>query len=219
MSTPKTGGGRPKSYKDAAGKKLPGVTTITGRFKESGGLLHWAWQQGIDGLDYRASRDAAADAGHAAHAAIDAVVHDQPEPVCPPEHAEAVASCVVAFKAWLGQNRCEIIETETPLISEAHRFGGTFDWLLRIDGKLWLGDLKTGNRIYSDMLAQMGAYSVLLRERGDEVAGVVLLRVGKEHGDFHAHTWPAPVLTMGEEMFLGMRRLYDLDSQLKKAVG
>ena len=35
--------GRPKAgYKNAAGEKVPGVTTVIGRFKDSGALLHWA---------------------------------------------------------------------------------------------------------------------------------------------------------------------------------
>lgn len=37
MATPKQG------YYNKAGKRIPGTTTILGRFKESGGLIHWAW--------------------------------------------------------------------------------------------------------------------------------------------------------------------------------
>ena len=35
--------------KDHRGNRLPSVTTIIGRFKESGGLLYWANQQGLEG--------------------------------------------------------------------------------------------------------------------------------------------------------------------------
>jgi len=44
--------------------RIPGTTTVIGRFKESGGLIYWAWDQGQQGLDYRQTRDAAADAIH-----------------------------------------------------------------------------------------------------------------------------------------------------------
>ena len=37
----------PIIYKDHRGNRLPSVTTIIGRFKESGGLLYWANQQGL----------------------------------------------------------------------------------------------------------------------------------------------------------------------------
>ncbi len=33
-------------YKTQDGKRAPGVTTIIGRFKDSGGLLWWAFEQG-----------------------------------------------------------------------------------------------------------------------------------------------------------------------------
>ncbi len=43
MGTPKEG-----YYVD--GKRVPGVTSILGRFKESGGLIHWSWKIAFDGL-------------------------------------------------------------------------------------------------------------------------------------------------------------------------
>jgi len=43
MATPKEG-----YYVD--GKRVPGVTTILGRFKESGGLIHWSWGIPFAGL-------------------------------------------------------------------------------------------------------------------------------------------------------------------------
>ncbi len=36
-------------YRDADGKRIPGVTTIIGRFKESGALIRWAYGRGRDG--------------------------------------------------------------------------------------------------------------------------------------------------------------------------
>ena len=57
------------------GKRVPGVTTILGRFKESGGLIQWAYNCGRDGIDMNAARDNAANAGALAHALIDADIH------------------------------------------------------------------------------------------------------------------------------------------------
>ena len=75
MTKTKSGGGRPTAYRLEDGTRVPGVTTITNKFKDSGGLIHWAWQCGIDGVDYRAKRDEAGDVGHLAHAAVDADVN------------------------------------------------------------------------------------------------------------------------------------------------
>ena len=57
------------------GTRVPSVTTVLGRFKESGPLIHWAWGLGIQGKDYREERDKAADAGTLAHAAVAAWAH------------------------------------------------------------------------------------------------------------------------------------------------
>ena len=60
------GGGRPDAYRGADGKKLPSVTTVLSRFKESGGLIRWAYGQGQakergEINDLYDSRDAAAN--------------------------------------------------------------------------------------------------------------------------------------------------------------
>jgi hypothetical protein len=60
MAHPKGG------YRDADGQRIPGVTTVIGRFKESGGLIRWAYNRGREGEDLYDSRDKAAEAGTAA---------------------------------------------------------------------------------------------------------------------------------------------------------
>ena len=62
MSRPKGG------YKLADGTKVPGVTTVIGKLKDAGPLMYWAWQQGVEGKDFRETRDAAASAGTVVHA-------------------------------------------------------------------------------------------------------------------------------------------------------
>src|SRR5207247_1837939 len=64
--------GRPAGgYKLPNGQPVPGVTTILSRFKESGGLLYWAWSQGRDGKELYEDRDRAAEVGTVAHALVE----------------------------------------------------------------------------------------------------------------------------------------------------
>lgn len=216
----KRGQGRPvKGYRTASGERVPGVTTILGRFKESGGLIHWAWKCGIDGINYRDARDKAASAGSIAHQWIDDHVHGQDLtefPEASREDLDLAASGFDAFLEWFAQTRVQIIETETPLVSEEYRFAGTFDALAEIGGRLVLLDWKTSNATYSDYVCQLAAYRQLLRERGDDVATAQLLRVGKQYADFHLHAYPAGVLDMAWEFFRGARELYDIDKKLRK---
>jgi hypothetical protein len=61
-------------YVLADGTSVPSVTTVIGRWKESGGLIHWAWKLGMEGRDYRDVRDSAASSGTIAHAMVDASI-------------------------------------------------------------------------------------------------------------------------------------------------
>jgi PD-(D/E)XK nuclease superfamily len=226
VSAPTSGGGRPSSYKTADGKRVPGVTTILSRFKESGGLIHWAWNLGMQQIDYKTARDDAGSVGSYAHSLIDDHIHDRPAGAPPESLTENMAasarSALAAFQEWSTQVGLRILDTERALISEKFRFGGTYDAIGEANGKLILLDWKTSNRIYPEYVCQLGAYRQLLRETSDGKPtpdAACLLRVGKEMGDFHYHSFPAQVLDLGWEAFEKMRALYDIDAQLKKVVG
>ena len=75
MPTPK------KGYYLSDGSRVPSVTTVIGRFKDAGGLIHWAWKEGSEGRDYRETRDAAASVGTFAHAMVNAHIHNEPAKV------------------------------------------------------------------------------------------------------------------------------------------
>lgn len=216
---------RPKAgYRIEDGTRVPGVTTIIGRFKESGGLIHWAWNLGMEGKDYRAERDKAADAGTLAHAMIEAFIQGQDPGAVEGEESllEKARQGYQAFRLWLGQTRIEIKETEMALVSEEHRFGGTPDAVgCTPNGEYVLLDWKTSNRIYADYLIQLAAYQLLWEESHSmlPLKTFHLLRFGKEFADFHHHSWPREALEVATEAFLHMRALYDMDKRLKGIAG
>jgi hypothetical protein len=216
-----TGGGRPSIYRLADKTRVPGVTTVLGKFKDPGGLIHWAWELGRDGVDYRDARDKAGDAGSIAHQWIDDEVHGRALTIVPttPEAEKALVG-FDAFRKWRHGVNLEIIDTERPLVSELHRFGGTYDALCMVDGLVTLLDWKTSNRVYTEHVAQLAAYRQLIRENTKkEVNGARLLRVGKELGDFHDHSFPPAALDLGWERFQASLWLFNADARLKKAAG
>jgi len=223
------GGGRPAAYKTKDGKRVPGVTTVTKRFQESGGLIRWAFNCGRDGIDMDRVRDDAADAGHIAHGWVDDTIHGRQlkeHPELTEDQLAGPRNALSAFVEWRDQVKLEIIATEVPLISEELRFGGTFDALFRIKGRLVLGDWKSGNRVYGEHLAQLGGYAILIEETGfleqfggGTLDGAQLLRFDKEFGSFAQFSWPKPVLELGKTAFRQMRSLYDVCQRLGKAVG
>lgn len=211
MPTPKAG------YFLKDGTKVPGTTTIIGRFKEAGGLIHWSWECGKKGLDYREVRDQAADAGTLAHELVERWINKQPLDITgPDEVVKKARNAFSAFLEWADQTRLQVTHTEVRLISEKYQYGGTLDAML-VNGKFALGDWKTSNRIYGDYLIQLAAYGNLWAENFPDqpiTGGYHLMRFAKEHGDFSHHYFSE--LNEAFEAFVLMRRLYDLDKQLKK---
>lgn len=203
------------------GKRVPGVTTILSRFKESGGLIHWAWKLGMEGKDYREVRDQAADAGTIAHAMMEAHIKNAPFDASQYDLAmiERAKPAFDAFLEWATNSRFEVTETEVPLVSKAYRFGGTRDAIL-ISGKRAIGDWKTSNSIYPEMLCQLAAYGILDEEAGNVIeGGFHLLRFSKQEKpddpvQFTHHYWSQ--LDKAREAFLLMRQLYDLMADLKR---
>ena len=203
-------------YKTKDGKRVPSVTTVLGRFKDAGPLMHWAWECGKDGKDFRAERDKAADAGTLAHAAVEAHVRGKTvEWSGEPEVVGRAQKAFGAFLEWADQTRLVVDKTELPLVSEKYGFGGTFDAIL-LRTKRAMGDWKSSNGIYGEYLAQLAAYGILWEENfPDEPleGGFHLCRFDKTHGDF-THKWWGE-LDAGRKYFLSLREAYEYDKELK----
>lgn len=209
-----------QGYKNSAGERIPGVTTIIGRFKESGGLLQWAFKQGQSGAaKLYDERDRAAEAGTLAHDMIEAAIlgKDQAAFSGSKEIFDKAHNAYMQFIEWRDQSRIEIVATERSYVSEKHQFGGTVDAIGRdTKGRIVLVDWKTSNAIYTDMLVQLAAYAMLLEECAPEYApnGFHLLRVAKESADFAHHFFGE--LDDAKKQFLLFREAYDLDKLIKK---
>jgi hypothetical protein len=226
MATPKGG------YFLQNGDRVPGTTTIIGRFKESGALMYWAWDQGRKGLDYKETCRVAADAGTLAHSMAEVQLQGKdPNLVvvgasvyASPEVIAQAKSAFASFLSWKDHSRLEIVHQEIQMVSEEYKYGGTFDGIGLMDGKHSLIDFKTSNSLYSDYLIQLAAYAYLV-ENGVAMdtreglgvkldGGFHLLRFAKENGDFSHHYYPA--LPEAWEAFKHMRELYELDKVLKR---
>ena len=209
------------------GKRVPSVTTVLSRFKESGALIHWAWNEGREGRDFRETKQKAADAGTLAHAMIEASIHNgNPDldkfPGLTLSTRENAIHAFRAFLEWKERVHLKVDKTERPLVSEKHMFGGTLDAMI-VMGKRVLGDWKTSGGIYTDMLVQVaGGYSLLWEENfpDQKIEGVEILRISKpeEPGDpisFHDHFWGPEVIAPAQKYFLLLREAYTLDKRLK----
>ncbi len=214
------GSGRPDKYLLKDGTPVTGVTSVLGRFKESGGLLQWAFKIGKSGArSLYEKRDEAADVGTLIHHMVEADIHGTEPPEIPECHAERCASGFAAWRYWRDGRALEIVATEIPFISEKHRFGGTIDAIGRDRNGLCLLDWKSSNAVYADYALQLAAYRVLWEEnRPDQpiTGGFHLARFSKTHGDMEHRYWPE--LKEAEEMFLLLVRAYELDKKLTERI-
>ena len=219
----KSGGGRPQAagYRLADNTRVPSVTTITGRFKDSGALIRWAYNQGVNGVPLDEARDKAASAGALAHDMIEAFLCHNPPPssdAYEPDAIKRAENAYAQFERWYSQSRIDITHTEQPLVSEVHKFGGTLDAIgVDAEGRKVLVDWKSSNGVYPEYIMQLGGYAVLVREQmGIELDEAHLCRFDKDAETFTHHSWGRSVLETGERAFLMARELYEMDKALKR---
>lgn len=225
-----------KKYKTSNGKRVPGATTVIstslGWGKE--GLLHWAWEQGVEGKDFREERQAAADAGTIAHSLCEADVKGLRRPTKPFEATERehenwglAEQAYQAYLDWKEMSKMRLVVSEASFVSNNFRYGGTIDSIGEFKDGLELVDFKTSKGVYPEMLIQGASYRYLWEaeeafpfEMGDfgvkrdQIRGMHILRFAK-NGSFHHHHWDRSFLEKPWGAFLHLRALYDLKKDLE----
>lgn len=171
-------------YINSRGEEVPGVTTILGVLAKPA-LIHWAWDLGRQGFDYRRYRDALADIGTLAHQMIadDLRGIKTDTSAYSPEQVDKAENAALSWYEWRRGHSIEPLVVEQPLVSEAYQYGGTPDCLALVDGTPTLLDIKTSRAIYQEMLIQLAAYWQLLQENGHDVRGARILRVGRDESE------------------------------------
>ena len=203
-------------YKTKAGLRVPSVTTYLGILNKPA-IVHWAWELGVAGLDYRKVREQAGDTGTLVHYLILCYLKDV-EPFLQEYTQSDITSTFIPmdkFAKWTRGKTIESILLETPLVSETYQYGGTPDFYGNIDGILTLLDFKTSGAVYPENFYQLAAYRKLLEEYGYEVEESKIIRVGKSLdegfeeqavGNLEAH-W---------QIFLACQQIYELQKEAKR---
>jgi len=242
------------------GKRVPGVTTILGKFKDPGALMWWSWniaytqlQQATHLLEepeektiqaflrtkplekgnYRSASSAAATAGTLAHDLVEMWIHAgkterdnlqrrraqtiQRHHRCTIQIAESAHKSFHGFLDWMATNKFKLKETEIPLVSEKHGFGGTIDCIGKIGRQFCLFDWKSSNRVYADYILQIAAYGILWEENhSTHIDSYHLCRFDKTTGDFQHHQWTN--LRDGKYVFLLLKEAYDRLKLIEKRI-
>ena len=207
-------------YKTADGTTVPGVTTVTGIINKPG-LVKWANNLGLQGIDSSAYVDEAAKVGTLAHEMIQEYLNGPKwdREAYTAAQVDLAENAVISFYEWERRTgaklKTEFIEKQ--LVSEDLKYGGTVDWYGEIGGEMWLVDFKTCKDLFPEHSFQVAAYWNLLCENGYTVDGVRLLRVGRTTDEgFDDHIIAAPQLREAFGVFRAALNLYNAKKKFDK---
>lgn len=187
------------------GELVPSVTAILSVISKPA-LIYWASNMAVDyiaeqikpGQSYDElelediwtnSRKAhtqkkkkAGDIGSFVHKYVENYIHNR-QPSMPINEGIRLSS--MKFLEWEAKNQVKFLCSEQPIYSKKYNYAGTLDFICKIGGKLYLGDLKTSGNIYSEYKMQTAAYLAARTEEFPEEKynGILIVRIGKE-GDF-----------------------------------
>ena len=89
---------------------------------------------------------------------------------------------ITQFVDWAVKNNAKFLASEKKMYSEKMWVAGTADFICEIDGKKYLGDIKTTSGIYDKTpFLQCAAYRLMCEEMGEKgFNGSIIIRLGKD---------------------------------------
>ncbi len=151
---------------------------------------------------------------------------------------EKSANCVEAALKWFDRHKFRPVFAEKKLYSRTHGYAGTCDWLAYVtscgdreccpfDGEeLVLGDFKSSKHLYDEYFCQLASYRFAIEEEFPhlKIGACMLLRLGKEDGEFEVRTATQEEFDADFDGFLGCLQMYhwqkqrDLNKRYEKEV-
>lgn len=152
----------------------PSVTRWAARKAAEYALEHWAELDGmlhdeavakISGAHEEIS-GAARDIGNEVHATIDAWCKGEVGEV-----TKGTNSYLNQFIGFLFDKQPKFLYSEVTVWSRKYGYAGTADWIAKIGDHVYLGDNKTGKRVYAEVALQLSALAgadFIITESGEE---------------------------------------------------
>ena len=217
-------------------KPLHGVTTVL-RVISKPALINWSANMAVDYIQenlpsaeeaqdnhtiweslfkearkaHRTKRDKAGDWGTIVHDFIEQWIKEGVEPKDLEENQQKVFD---EFKKWSTENKVKFIESEKHVYSEKLWTGGILDLVFEMDGKRYIGDIKTSSGIYDEAFFQMAAYHLMLLDmgEGDDIHGYLVINLKK---DGTMDMKRADNLKINQEAFLHALGLHKILNKIK----
>jgi hypothetical protein len=124
---------------------------------------------------------------------------------------------ILKFADFWKQVKPELVATEYHLFSDEHKFAGTADIIVKIDGKLWLLDIKTSNSVHTSHYLQLAAYAKAWSETHNEPiegCGILWLKSNSrsegKKGTIKGRGWELKTIDNIDEKFDMFLKIYDI---------
>jgi hypothetical protein len=195
-----------------------GVTTVVGVLAKPA-LIKWANNLGLQGIDSAKFVDDKADIGTLAHDMVMCrLLHQEVNMADYSENQIKQAEWAYdSFLNWSQEKDITVVESEKPLVSEKHGFGGQFDLYAMVCGSMELIDLKTSSGIYDEHKIQVaGGYKILLEENKYIIDRIRILNIPRTNNEHWGEVVIMPdQCKVFEDLFLACLKIYNLQKQLK----
>jgi hypothetical protein len=212
-------------YKDKSGEYYPSVTTILEYMPKDRFFIDYIKDVGhnSDIILRRASAE-----GTAVHEAAENLLKgDTIKWIDENGYARyntLVWNMIVKFSQFWKKTNPELILCEELLHSNEHKYAGTVDLVVKIDGVIWLLDIKTSNYLHKVNHLQLAAYAKAVEELHGikiEKTGIIWLKSkrrteSKKAGEFTGKGWELKEVNKIEEnfeMFKLIHKLYNIENK------
>lgn len=185
------------------------------------GIIWWAWDLGMKGVDYKKVRNSAADSGQIAHFLADCFLKNV-EPDLREFTEKEIELAQPSYEKFLNfweREKLTMLSVEEQLVHEDLKFGGTIDLrALNEYGEYVLIDWKSSKRLYNGHKWQLGGYELLSNFNHPEqkIQKRAIIRIGRDKDDtFHTHWIPQAKAEFHMRVFAAQVNLLNIINEPK----
>lgn len=134
------------------------------------------------------------------------------------KYSQLVWEMILKFADFWRTYKPELISAEDFVWSDEHKYAGTADLVVKMDGETWLLDIKTSNSLHKSYDLQLASYAKALEEsKGIKIdrTGIIWLKAhtrsaSKKKGTYQGKGWQVRVIDDIEKNFNLFKLIYEL---------
>ena len=139
------------------------------------------------------------------------------------KYSQLVWEMILKFADFWKTHKPELIGAEDFVYSDEYQYAGTADLIVKMDGEVWLLDIKTSNSLHKSYDLQLASYAKAIKEvKGIEIerTGIIWLKAStrgpsKKEGVYQGKGWQVKQIDNIEnnfKLFLNIYELYKLEN-------